>query len=202
MRTAVHVNPEDPDWETTAAGRPYSYKYGYGALNGVDFVNAALEWQSVKPQAWIDLPTIQIANGTMDLFRSHTGGEPIVREGLTSKMEITQDLLQQHNFEKLEHITVKVWIVHTRRGDVEVELVSPKGVKSILAASRWGDSANTGYPGWTFSTVKHWYARNAPNFNDLNSPSPVGTRTLLASGPFVFPTKARTISPAIFWAGR
>ena len=68
VRTAQEVNPDDPDWEDTATpGRRYSYKYGYGALNGVEFVNAALAWQSVKPQAFVHMPTIQIAGGTMDV---------------------------------------------------------------------------------------------------------------------------------------
>ncbi|KAH9945793.1 peptidase S8/S53 domain-containing protein [Epithele typhae] len=124
VRTALQVNPDDPDWEMTAAGRPYSYKYGYGSLSGIEFVKASQTWKTVKPQTWIDLPVIQVNNGTLD----------------------------KHNFEGLEHITVRVWITHTRRGDVEVELVSPKGVKSILAARRNGDSADTGYPGWTFMT--------------------------------------------------
>jgi kexin len=56
----------------------------------------------------------------------------------------------------LEHINVKVWINHTIRGAVEVEIVSPKGIKSILAKQRQQDNANTGFPGWTFMSVKHW----------------------------------------------
>jgi kexin len=58
--------------------------------------------------------------------------------------------------EKLEHINVKVWIQHGKRGDVEVELRSPHGIRSVLAGKRSGDSATTGYPGWTFMSVKHW----------------------------------------------
>ena len=157
VRTARQVNPEDSDWETTAAGRPYSYKYGYGSLNGLDFVKAAQTWQSVKPQTWIDLPVVQINNGTMDSFENASGGETIPPDGIESKITVTQETLDKHNFEQLEHITIKVWITHTRRGDVEVELVSPNGVKSVLAAARHGDSANTGFPGWQFMTVKHWY---------------------------------------------
>jgi len=64
--------------------------------------------------------------------------------------------LKTHNFETLEHVTVRVWINHTRRGDVEVEVVSPNGIKSVLAAVRSFDSATTGFPGWQFMSVKHW----------------------------------------------
>ncbi|THH29587.1 hypothetical protein EUX98_g4596 [Antrodiella citrinella] len=169
VQSAVQVNPDDPDWETTAAGRPFSYKYGYGAINGYQFVKAAQEWTSVKPQVWLDLPVVQVNGGTMDLFLSTSGGTEIVAGGVTSTVQVSQDGLSRRNFEKLEHITVKVWITHTRRGDVEVELVSPNGVKSILAAKRYQDSDQTGFPGWVFMTVKHW---------DEN---PVGTWTIRVS---------------------
>jgi len=71
-------------------------------------------------------------------------------------MTVTEDMLRENNFESLEHINVKVWINHTKRGDVEVEIVSPNGIKSILASMRRSDNAQTGYPGWTFMSVKHW----------------------------------------------
>lgn len=157
VQTAFRINPEDPDWERTATGRYFSYKYGYGSLNGYEFVKAAQEWKTVKPQAFIEAPVVQVNNGTMDLFRESSGGSFIIGGGVASEMEITQAMLNDNNFEKLEHITIKVWITHSRRGDVEVELVSPNGIRSVLAGKRYQDSDNTGFPGWTFMTVKHWY---------------------------------------------
>ncbi|KZT09596.1 uncharacterized protein LAESUDRAFT_646202 [Laetiporus sulphureus 93-53] len=156
VKTATKVNPDDPDWETTASGNRFSYKYGYGAINGVEFVRAAQTWQVVKPQVFLDLPTMQVANGTMDLFQSTNGGELIVPGGVSSTINVDQSMLDGSNFGALEHITIKVWITHSRRGDVEVELVSPNGVKSVLAGRRFADAAKTGYPGWTFMTIKHW----------------------------------------------
>lgn len=158
VRSAQMVNPEDPDWETTAAGRPFSYKYGYGILDAYHYVTAAQSWQTVKPQAWFEIPAIQIAGGTMNILNEMTGGELIVPGGVRSSATVTKAMMDGENFEKLEHITIKVWISHTKRGDVEVELVSPNGIKSVLAAPRRSDSATTGYPGWTFMTVKHWCA--------------------------------------------
>lgn len=156
VQTAQLVNPEDPDWETTAAGRPFSYKYGYGKIDAYHYVTAAKTWQNVKPQAWVDIPAIQIAGGTMDTFQNMTGGELIVTGGISSSASVTQAMLDDANFEKLEHVTAKVWISHERRGDVEVQIVSPGGIKSVLAGPRKSDSASTGYPGWTFMTIKHW----------------------------------------------
>ncbi|KAI0064528.1 hypothetical protein BV25DRAFT_1836864 [Artomyces pyxidatus] len=156
VRTAQVVNAEDPDWDKTAVGRPFSYKYGYGALNGVEFVTAAQKWKSVKPQTWVEMPAVQIANGTSNFVGEMKGGDLIVPGGLQSKITVTKDDLAKENFEALEHITVRVWISHTKRGDVEVEITSPNGIKSVLAARRRGDFAKTGYPGWRFMSVKHW----------------------------------------------
>jgi len=71
-------------------------------------------------------------------------------------MSITKEMLVQNNFEALEHINVKVWIDHTTRGDVEIEITSPEGITSVLAKKRVGDRANSGFPGWMFMSVKHW----------------------------------------------
>lgn len=103
------------------------------------------------------MPTMQINGGAMNRLKAMSGGDFIVPGGIRSSQTLTKAMMERENFEKLEHITVKVWIQHTKRGDVEVELVSPGGIKSILAATRRQDAMDTGYPGWTFMTVKHWW---------------------------------------------
>ncbi|KAF8710836.1 Proprotein convertase P-domain, partial [Rhizoctonia solani] len=158
VRTALQINPNDPDWEHTAAGRPYSYKYGYGSIDAWTYVQAAKTWDLVKPQAFLALPPT-ILDGA-DISRAFwgqmSGGRLIPEGGVTSEVEVTAQMLRDRNFEKLEHITVKVWITHGRRGDVEVELVSPKGIKSVLAGQRKYDQDEKGFPGWRFMTLKHW----------------------------------------------
>jgi kexin len=155
--TAKMINPEDPGWETTATGQKYSYKYGFGVLDAYKFVTAAQNWKLVKPQAWFDSPTVQLEGGKMDVSKKYSGGSHIGPGGVESKITITKDMLKDNNFESLEHVTIQVWIDHSRRGDVEVELISPNGIKSVLAKTRSGDEATTGFPGWVFMSVKHWY---------------------------------------------
>jgi kexin len=147
---------DDPDWDRTAVGRPFSYKYGYGRLNGYEFVMAAQKWETVKPQAWVELPAVQIGDGTSNSTGDMVGGSPIVDGGITSTITITEEDLELNNFELLEHVTVRVWITHDRRGDVEVEITSPNGIKSILAARRRLDMDTDGFPAWRFMSVKHW----------------------------------------------
>lgn len=140
----------------TTSGRPYSYKYGYGSLDAWTFVELAKTWKLVKKQAWVDLPQIELNNPAISAGGDMTGGEFIVPGGVKSTVNVNATYLTQNNFETLEHITVKVWISHTKRGDVEVDIVSPNGVRSVLAGARRFDEHTTGYPGWQFMSVKHW----------------------------------------------
>jgi kexin len=39
---------------------------------------------------------------------------------------------------------------------VEVEIVSPNGISSILGGARSADLNTNGYPDWIFMSVKHW----------------------------------------------
>ncbi|XP_006458038.1 hypothetical protein AGABI2DRAFT_199236 [Agaricus bisporus var. bisporus H97] len=156
VETARIVNPDDKDWEKTATGRLYSYKYGYGAIDAYAFVKAAESWTPVKSQSWIFTETVQLNGGKMPTPSNYTGGQFIGPGGVENKITVTQQMLEDNNFEKLEHVNVKVWIQHTRRGHVEVEIVSPNGIKSVLASQRQFDNDESGFPGWTFMSVKHW----------------------------------------------
>ncbi|GLB34764.1 putative kex protein [Lyophyllum shimeji] len=156
VESARMINPDDPDWEPTATGKLYSYKYGYGVLDATRFITAAKSWKLVKPQAWFETPAIRLGNGTMTAEEEYSGGQFIGKGGISSTMTITKEMLVQNNFETLEHINVKVWIDHTTRGDVEIEIISPNGVTSVLAKKRSGDRAHSGFPGWMFMSVKHW----------------------------------------------
>lgn len=193
IKTARQVNPEDPDWEITSTGQPYSYKYGFGALDAWRFITAAKEWTVVKPQTWFKTHSIRLGDSVFDGHHNYTGGVPIPQQatgerGVKSTMTVTQEMLNAHNFESLEHINVRVWIKHGRRGDVEVEIVSPKGVKSILGAHRIKDTDTNGYPGWTFMSVKHWYVNSHLQSGCKLTHTP-GVKTQLVTGPSVFLTK-------------
>ncbi|GAA5996273.1 S8 family peptidase [Rhodotorula paludigena] len=150
VRTAVQINPNDPDWQMTASGRPYNHKYGFGKLDAYAIVEAAKTWQLVKPQAWW-LSPVSFANPT-----NNAAGEPVTADGAVAQIEVTRDDLKRANVEKLEHVTITVNIAHQRRGNLEVELVSPRGMKSILARPRRFDESVEGMPGWVFMSVKHW----------------------------------------------
>ncbi|KAH9479764.1 Protease KEX1 [Psilocybe cubensis] len=209
VETARKVNPNDPDWEKTASGRLYSYKYGYGAIDAYAYVTAAKSWQLVKPQAWLFTDTVIVNNGRMHSLPHrnyrYEGGEPIGPDGVEQKMMITKEMMLKNNLESLEHVDVRVWISHTRRGDVEVEIESPNGIRSILASTREEDEDDTGFPGWRFMSVKHWGENPVGEWTlrvfDQNDPEQHGKFlgwNMVLWGSAIDPTKAtKLVEPVI-----
>jgi kexin len=133
------------DWTKTSLDRMYSHQFGYGKLDAWRIVEAARDWNLVKPQAWFFSPWMHVKKEI-----------PEGDQGLASIFEVTADMLKQANFERVEHITLTMNIEHQRRGDLSVELISPAGMKSHLSTARRDDEAAVGYLDWTFMSVAHW----------------------------------------------
>jgi kexin len=118
----------------------------------------------------------------MDVNGTFTGGTFIAPGGINSTITVTKEMLTERNFETLEHINVKVWINHTRRGDVEVKVTSPNNITSVLASRRLADGAETGFPGWIFMSVKHWYVSHSPYISLAHLNPTTGEKTQSATG--------------------
>ncbi|KAL4401791.1 pheromone processing endoprotease [Malassezia pachydermatis] len=154
IKSTIVNNPKDPDWQRTAAGLLYSHKFGFGVVDATKLVEHARNHTLVAPQTWLETPMSNVsASLTYGVSRN-------------ASLEITRAMVEQANLASLEHVTATVWIEHERRGDIQVVLYGPHGTKSVLASPRRYDGANTGFPGWTFMTLKHW------------NEDPVGTWTL------------------------
>ena len=151
VQTAEPINLNEDGWGPTSVGRMYNNLYGYGKLNTERIVEAAKHHQLVKPQAWYEGPIVHMKNVTKGIL-----GQPLSNEWFESTFHFSESRMKQHNLERLEHVTVNVWIDHERRGDIEVELVSPDNVTSVLAKPRRYDAAPEGLNGWKFMTTKHW----------------------------------------------
>ena len=146
MNTAVPLNTDiEGEWQKTFIGKQYSHTFAYGKVDSYALVEAAKTWVNVKPQAWFYSPWVHVH-------------QPIPQGdvGLAVELEITEDMLDEANFERIEHVTVTMNVEHTRRGDISVDLFSPEGIVSHLSATRKMDNARAGYDDWTFMSVVHW----------------------------------------------
>ncbi|MCJ1291355.1 pheromone processing endoprotease [Xylographa carneopallida] len=144
VQTAVPVN-EQEEWQTTTIGKKYSHTYGYGKLDAYALVEAAKSFVSVKPQAWYKSAWQHVNHDI-----------PQGDQGLSSSVIVTKDMLQKANLERVEHVTVTMNIDHTRRGDLNVDLISPEGLVSHISTTRRNDGHKSGYVDWTFMSVVHW----------------------------------------------
>ena len=144
------------EWDTLASGRKYSYELGFGALDAYEFVKAAKTWALVPPQTWIHTPLVQYEEGALSAKGVFTGGTALTKEYATRKFEITQKMVDDADFDVIEHVQVRICVKHDKRGDIEVVLGSPKTIMSEIGVRRLRDNSKLGLRGWTFSTLKHW----------------------------------------------
>lgn len=144
VNTALPLDQES-DWQETPYGKKFSHQFGYGKLDAYQFVEAAKDWKTVKPQAWYFSPWQHVR---------HT--IPEGDQGLKSTFQVTKANLTKTNLERVEHITVTMNVNHTRRGDLMVDLISPSGIVSHLSTARRLDDVVAGYNDWTFMSVAHW----------------------------------------------
>ncbi|WFD06107.1 kexin [Malassezia vespertilionis] len=145
IQSSDPINTNDPDWSKNGAGLMYSHKYGFGVVRAARLVENAQKMQLVKPQAWFESAKMHIASPILNL-----------NANVTASLDVTQKMLNDANVAKLEHVTVKVWIGHERRGSMKITITSPQNTTSVLASPRRLDENEFGLTGWTFMTLKHW----------------------------------------------
>uniref|UniRef100_A0A9J7YNS4 Proprotein convertase subtilisin/kexin type 7 n=1 Tax=Cyprinus carpio carpio TaxID=630221 RepID=A0A9J7YNS4_CYPCA len=130
------------------AGFHHSHKYGFGLLNAWRLVNAAKVWESVPFLVSYQSPVLK-ANEDI----------PEYPKTLTHTWNVSVSELRQSGMQTLEHVSVTVMMVHPRRGSVEIRLICPSGMSSLIGARRPLDVDTTGFMDWTFSTVRCWGER-------------------------------------------
>lgn len=145
MQTALPVDVETTEWQTTSIGKKFSHTFGYGKIDTWATIEAAKTFQNVKPQSWYFSPWMHINQAI-----------PQGDKGLYTSFMVTAEMLKAANLERVEHVTVTMNVNHTRRGDLSVDLISPDNIISHLSVTRKPDNDENGYQDWTFMSVVHW----------------------------------------------
>ncbi|ROT67420.1 putative furin-like protease 1, isoform 1-CRR isoform X1, partial [Penaeus vannamei] len=143
VRTARPENLEAPDWQSNGVGRHVSHRFGYGLMDAYAMVQLARNWTSVPTQR------------KCEVAASHIDKLIPQKSFVTLELDVTD--CPGVNY--LEHVQAKVSLTADRRGDIEIYLSSPSGVKSTLLAQRPHDNSRTGFHSWPFMTVHMWGER-------------------------------------------
>lgn len=139
IESATKNDPGDSDWTTNAAGKNINHKYGFGRVNVKRAIEIAQTWRNVVPEAYFeasDQPNLPIPDND--------------REGVESTVEIGYSTTVEH---------VEVFFSasdHTYWTDLQVELTSPQGTKSLLVESLPVKPRTPSFNNWKFMTVRHW----------------------------------------------
>uniref|UniRef100_H3APJ9 Proprotein convertase subtilisin/kexin type 5b n=1 Tax=Latimeria chalumnae TaxID=7897 RepID=H3APJ9_LATCH len=114
------------DWKTNAAGYKVSHLYGFGLMDAEAMVKEAERWKTVPRQ--------HICVENTDRQTRIIRPEHVIRS--VYKATGCADN-PNHHVIYLEHVVVRVTIIHPRRGDLAIYLTSPSGTKSQLLANRY-----------------------------------------------------------------
>ena len=137
-------------WQTNAAGRRHSEKYGFGRINAYDAVTLATSWQSVGPQV-----SASRSSGSVNLaIPDGTGTPNFANETHNTFGAAAGHTLNVTEQIRIETVEVTINVTHGDRGELQFELTGPSGTKSLLGTLRPDTAAN--YANWTFTSVRHW----------------------------------------------
>ncbi|XP_041797138.1 proprotein convertase subtilisin/kexin type 7 isoform X2 [Chelmon rostratus] len=136
------------DWRMNGAGFYHSHQHGFGLLNAWRLVNAAKVWESVPFLVSYQSSVIK-----------EEASIPTYSDELIRTWKVSAADLRQSGMETLEHVAVTVTITHPCRGNLEIALVCPSNMTSVIGARRAIDRDPAGYQDWTFSTVRCWGER-------------------------------------------
>ncbi|MBM3969278.1 MAG: hypothetical protein FJ302_05380 [Planctomycetes bacterium] len=137
VNTAEQNHPTDSDWVLNGAGHLVNHKYGFGAIDALAAVNAAITHVNVDAEITVVSPTIAVNSTIPDNNLS----------GVSSPVNVTEDI-------SVEWVEVTFNTTHSVRGQLEVILTSPDGTQSVLAEDR--NDPNDDYRNWLFTSARHW----------------------------------------------
>ncbi|XP_073835799.1 furin-like protease 1 isoform X2 [Musca autumnalis] len=140
VRTAKPANLIDPTWSKNGVGRRVSHSFGYGLMDAAAMVRLARQWKTVPEQQRCEI------------------NAPHVDKVIPPKSHITLQLSVKNclNINFLEHVQAKITLTSQRRGDIQLNLISPAGTKVTLLTPRVHDTSHSGFNQWPFMSVHTW----------------------------------------------
>ncbi|CAH2229642.1 neuroendocrine convertase 1-like [Pararge aegeria] len=132
---------ENPGWQKNGAGLRFDIRFGFGLLNAGALVTAALNWTTVP-----DRQTCRIDAPSAKKRESMSSAETV---------DIAIDVFDcPVNY--IEHVELVTNIKYTRRGALEIYLVSSQGTKVQILSARSRDNSAAGLVNWPLTSVATW----------------------------------------------
>lgn len=181
IRSAYKFRPTDADWVDNSAGFHFNHNFGAGLIDAQAAVDLAGTWTNLTTQTTsvvtaTGLPLSIPDNNATGITRTFTMGGGNLRA---------------------EHVTLRLNINHTSRGNLEISLTSPSGMVSRL--SEVHTDSNDHFANWTFASVRHWGETSAGTWTlrvaDRSTASNTTGGSLTAAELTVYGTSAAPVNP-------
>uniref|UniRef100_A0A674HQF0 Neuroendocrine convertase 2 n=1 Tax=Taeniopygia guttata TaxID=59729 RepID=A0A674HQF0_TAEGU len=132
-------------WRRNGVGLEFNHLFGYGVLDAGAMVKMAKDWKTVPERFHCVGGSIQEP-------------EKIPPSGKLLLTLTTDACEGKENFVRyLEHVQAVITVNSTRRGDLNINMTSPMGTKSILLSRRpRDDDSKVGFDKWPFMTTHTW----------------------------------------------
>ncbi|KAG9339054.1 hypothetical protein JZ751_024251 [Albula glossodonta] len=139
------LHDEVHQWRRNGVGLEFNHLFGYGVLDAGGMVKMAKEWKTVPERFHC------VAGSVQEPHKVTSDGKLV--------LTITTDACQgKDSFVRyLEHVQAVITVNSSRRGDLNINMTSPAGTKSILLSRRpRDDDSKVGFDKWPFMTTHTW----------------------------------------------
>lgn len=132
------------DWIVNGVNRSVSHSFGYGLMDAGGMVRLARNWTKVPPQHICEIRSRDVdkpipMNGKITVYLDTDGCEGVL-----------------DHVKYLEHVQARITLTASRRGEIQIFLISPMGTRSTLLARRAHDNSREGFNNWAFMTTHSW----------------------------------------------
>jgi subtilisin-like proprotein convertase family protein len=157
-QSARRNDPLDPDWEEGAAGGfAFNPNYGFGAVDADRAVELARTWDTVGTES--GLMSCTTSRQTTGSNSAPLAIPDAQADGLRQVMRIEPSC----PIRRIEFVELRLAIDHQYSGDLDIDLASPSGTRSLLARARDCGTQGSGRTedcgqyndAWPITTVRH-----------------------------------------------
>uniref|UniRef100_G1K8P0 Neuroendocrine convertase 2 n=1 Tax=Anolis carolinensis TaxID=28377 RepID=G1K8P0_ANOCA len=139
------LHDEVHQWRRNGVGLEFNHLFGYGVLDAGAMVTMAKDWKTVPER-------FHCVGGSIQEAQKIPSTGKLVLTLTTDACEGKENFVRY-----LEHVQAVITVNSTRRGDLNINMTSPMGTKSILLSRRpRDDDSKVGFDKWPFMTTHSW----------------------------------------------
>ncbi|MEE6474486.1 hypothetical protein FKM82_010398 [Ascaphus truei] len=139
------LHDEVHKWRRNGVGLEFNHLFGYGVLDAGAMVKMAKEWKTVPER-------FHCIGGSIQEPRKIPSNGKLILTLTTDACEGKENFVRY-----LEHVQAVITVNSTRRGELNINMTSPMGTKSILLSRRpRDDDSKVGFDKWPFMTTHSW----------------------------------------------